>query len=590
MTHDCERASPPVPGPVRARVHDGAVARVTRFFNAALPDVFTELLQNARRAGANRIAVSTEGEGGAIRVTVADDGAGIADPAVLLSFGETGWDAAVAQAEDAAGMGLYSLARRGCAVSSRRRVHGGGPVSGGAPVLGGDPVSGWRLALTPEHFLGEEEAVAVRDDGAPYPHGTAIAFTASEPLEAIAAALAGAARHHPLPVAFNGETVKRRAFLDGARHPEVRQGIVFGVFKDRYESCNAPDLNFHGVTLCIGLPRIVAISGGVWSARADVLSCPELALVLPARKEAVETPFLAEVREAARSAVYRAMAAAEPVPRVARCDWKRARAAGIALPEPPPALRPWRPGIADTQDWREAPPFAPVGRDALVMAVDPDPQDAQAFYRAACRTGIADRLFEADTRFEGYGWYDALAQMRDIHADVAAGGMMRPLDALRAAASDGSGETGLPEAFVRPDAIHWHLDVVRGDGSPEWIAVPADLAFAGEASTWVADARPLVTASSDLAPEVLAALLRAGFFSPSDEVDADSWETQRERFDEEALHVALALLCSEDEARRRTIAEAVSREVLWAAPSDRDVRIDIRERKVEVAFEPPAGA
>ncbi len=586
MTHDCrhEAASPPVPGPVRARVHDGAIARVTRFFNAALPDVFTELLQNARRAGANRVEVSTERESGAIRVTVADDGAGIADPAVLLSFGETGWDATVAEGEDAAGMGLYSLARRGCAVSSRRRV------PGGDPALGGDPVPGWRLALTPEHFLGEEEAVAVRDDGAPYPHGTAIAFTASEPLEAIEAALAGAARHHPLPVAFNGETVKRRAFLDGARHPEVRRGVVFGVFRDRYESCNAPDLNFHGLTLCIGLPRIAAISGGVWSARADVLSCPELALVLPARKEAVETPFLAELREDARAAVYRAMAAADPVPRVAHGDWKRARAAGIALPEPPAELRPWRPGIADVEDWCQSPPFAPVGGDALVMAVDPDPQDAQAFHRAACRTGIADRLFEADTRFEGYGWYDALARVRDVHADVAAGGMTHPLDALRAMAGHKPDAPAFPEAFVRPDAIRWHLDVVRGDGSPERIAVPADLAFAGEASTWVGNARPLVTAASDIAPEDLAELLRAGFFSPSDDTDADSWETQCDRFDEEALHVALTLLCSEDEARRRTIAEAVSREVLWAAPSDRDVRIDIRRRKVEVAFEPRAGA
>ena len=580
MTHHSDGAPAllPVPGPVRARVHDGAIARVTRFFNAALPDVFTELLQNARRAGAGRIAVSTEGEGGAIRVTVADDGAGIADPAVLLSFGETGWDAGVAEGEDAAGMGLYSLARRGCAVSSRRRVPGG------------DPVSGWRLALKPEHFLGEAEAVAVPDHRAPYPHGASVSFTASEPLEAIKTALAGAARHHPLPVAFDGETVKRRAFLDGARHPEVWRGVVFEVFRDRYESCNAPDLNFHGLTLCIGLPRIDTVSGGVWSARADVLSCPELALVLPARKEAVETPFLAELREAACRAVYRAMAAADPVPRVAHGDRERARDAGIVLPEPPAELRPWRPGIADVEDWHQSPPFAPVGAAALVMAVDPDPQDAQAFHRAACRTGIADRLFEADTRFEGYGWYDALARVRGIHAGVAAGGATHPLDALRAMAGYRPGAPGFPEAFVRPDAIRWHLDAVRGDGPPERIAVPADLAFAGEASAWVADARPLVTAASDLAPEDLAELLRAGFFSPSDDTDADSWETQRDRFDEEALHVALTLLCSEDEARRRTIAEAVAREVLWAAPPDRDVRIDIRKRKVEVAFEPRAGA
>ena len=582
MTHhsDSTPASPSVPAPVRARVHDGAIARVTRFFNAALPDVFTELLQNARRAGATRIAISTEaetgGEGNAIRVTVADDGAGIADPAVLLSFGETGWDAPVAEGEDAAGMGLYSLARRGCALSSRRRDPGG------------NPMPGWRLALKPEHFLGEAEAVAIRDDGAPWPHGTAIAFMATETPGAIETALAGAARHHPLPVTFNGETVQRRAFLDGAHHPEVWRGIVFGIFRNRYESCNAPDLNFHGLTLGVGLPRIDAISGGAWSARVDVTSCPELALVLPARKEAVETPFLAELREAARCAIYRAMAAADPVPRVTHGDWKRARAAGIALPEPPAELRPWRPGIADIQGWREAPSFAPAGRGALVMAVDPDPQDAQAFHRAAVRAGIADRLFEADARFEGYGWYDALARVRNVHADIAAGGVTHPLDTLRAMAEYRSGAPEFPEAFVRPDAIRWHLDVVGADGTPESIAIPGDLAFAGEAAAWLDDARPLVTTASGLAPEDLADLLQAAFFSASDEVDADSWETQRNRFDEEALHVALRLLCSEDEAHRRTIAEAVSREILWAAPSDRDVRIDIRKRKVEVAFGPPA--
>ncbi len=577
MTHDSERASPPAPAPVRARVHEGAIARVTRFFNAALPDVFTELLQNARRAGANRIAVATEAEDGAISVVVADDGAGIADAAVLLSFGETGWDAAVAEGEDAAGMGLYSLARRGCAVSSRPRT----------PL--GDPASGWRLSLTPEHFLGEKEAIPVRDDGAPYPHGTAVAFTAAEPLEAIEAALDGATRHYPLPVAFNGEAVKRRAFLDGARHPEVWRGIVFGVFRDLRESYNVPDLNFHGLTLRVGLPRFDTVSGGVWSARADVRACPELALVLPARKEAVETPFLAELREAARISVYRAMTAAEPVPRVARGDWKRARDAGIALPEPPAELRPWRPGVADIEDWREAPPFAPVGHDALVMAIDPDPQDDQAFHRAARRAGLAGRLFEADTRLEGYGWYDALARVRGLRAEVMAGGVAQSLDVLRAAAAPSlPGAPELPQAFVRPDTIHWHLHVARADGSPESIAVPADLVFAGETCTWVRDARPLVTADAGMAPEELAELLRAAFFSPSDDADADSWETQRDRFDEEALHVALELLCSEDEARRRTIANAVSREILWAAPRDRAVRIDIRERKVDVAFEPPA--
>ena len=100
------------PASIRARVHDGAIDRVTRFFNATLADAFVELIQNARRAGATRIQVLTdtfpEAEGSvSIRVTVTDDGNGIANPAVLLSFGESGWDEDTARREDPAGIGVY---------------------------------------------------------------------------------------------------------------------------------------------------------------------------------------------------------------------------------------------------------------------------------------------------------------------------------------------------------------------------------------------------------------------------------------------------------------------------------------------------
>ena len=87
------------------------------------------------------------------------------------------------------------------------------------------------------------------------------------------------------------------------------------------------------------------------------------------------------------------------------------------------------------------------------------------------------------------------------------------------------------------------------------IAVPADLAFAGEAWSSLHDALPLVTADSGIAPEELARLLRAAFFSPSDDAEADSWETQLTRFEEEALHMSLKLMCSVEEARQRTIAD-----------------------------------
>ncbi len=88
------------------------------------------------------------------------------------------------------------------------------------------------------------------------------------------------------------------------------------------------------------------------------------------------------------------------------------------------------------------------------------------------------------------------------------------------------------------------------------------MAFAGEAWSWIDEAMPLVTEDSALQPHDLAALLMAGFFSPSDDADADSRETQRARFEEDALHLATRLLLSDDEACRASIAEAVRRELM----------------------------
>ena len=573
-----------LPVTIRARVHEGAIDRVTRFFDAGLAQAFTELIQNLRRSGAARIAVTTEAiekgqVSGAIRVTVGDDGDGIADPAVLLSFGESGWDRDTAQREDPACMGVYALSKRGCVISSRAR----GPLLDLAP--------GWRVALTPECFLGKEDAEVVEGD-APLPHGTAISFIAHESLATVEGALADAARYCPLPVTLNGKACRRKAFLDGAVHAERWRRLVFGVFRNRLTGFDAPDLNFHGLTLSVRLPSVDPVEGGAWSVRADIEACPELELVLPARREAVETPFLTEMREAARLAIYRAMAAADPAPRIAFKDHHKAAEAGIALPVPTAELRPWRPAIADIDDWRDTPSYAPVGAGTMVMAVDPEPQDAQALWRAADQAGIAgvECLFEGDARFEGYAWYDALARVTEIRIDVTEADVTHSLDALRGtdgcASPDTATAPGLPDTLARLDAIDMHLRIERSDGPPETMTVPGDVAFLGEDGSWVEDARPLVTRGSKLAPMQLTRLLHASYFSASDDAEADSYDTQSARFDQDATHMAIKLLATEDEARKHTIAEAVWREILWVMPRDREVSIKVNGGKVAVEFGP----
>ena len=552
--------SPP-PERIRARIHEGALSRVTRMYAAGLADVFTEALQNSRRAGATRVRVTidaSEDTPSAFTVTVTDDGAGIADPAVLLSFGENGWSEDLARREDAAGMGFLSLARRGCTVASRPRS---------APA--------WRVDLTPSHFLGEEEAAVVLGADAPRPHGTAVRFDAEENPEAVRRTLENAVRHYPLPVTLDDEDVPRRAFLDGAVHTESWRGLAFGVLTGRSRYRDEPDLNFHGLILPVRLPTVHPVDGPAFSVRADVGNCPELELVLPARKEAVETPFLDEMREAARVAIYRAMVAADSAPRIGFEDWRRARAAGVELPAPAPALRPWRPSIADTDNWLAGPAPEPLPAAALVMDVDIEAPEAQALWRAAERGGMAPRLFENDRRFEGYGWYDTLPRVTGVQFQIVGNGEVRPLVDY---------QTPLVEPPPRPDAIRVKLDVYYPDGTGETLMLDADLAFAGEAWAWLSDVRPLVTAGSAIEPAELAGILRDAFFSPSDESDADSWETQRTRFEEEAMHLALSLLCSEDEARRRSIACAVRRELSWLIPRDRAVTITVRGGEVGVEF------
>ena len=219
---------------------------------------------------------------------------------------------------------------------------------------------------------------------------------------------------------------------------------MFGVFKNRHAGYRVPDVNFHGLTLPVRLPQIDAVEGGVWSARADIGSCPELELVLPARKEAVETPFLEEMREAARLAVYRAIAQADPAPRLAWTDWHKAREAGIKIPEPPAELRPWRPSIADTDYLDERSTFAAVGNYAsgsspeqgMVMQADPEPPEAQALHRALKRAGRqggsepALRLFAPEPRFDGYPWYDALPRVTAIETRVTVNGASCSLESF----------------------------------------------------------------------------------------------------------------------------------------------------------------
>lgn len=561
---------------IRARIHDSAISRVTRTYDAGLPSIFAELLQNSRRAAATRIHIALAPNDHGHIVTVTDDGAGIHDPAVLLSFGENGWDQETVQREDAAGMGMLSLARRTCTITSR-------PRSSNAY-----PVDGWRVLLNPEHFLGQTEATVFTNDAAPLPQGTAVAFPTTESPTTIRSAAAAAAFHYPLPVVFQDHTdqtpvettLPAKSFLEGAAYTEGWNGIVFGVFRDGLAEYRKPDLNFFGLAIHVALPNVETVHGPTWTVRADVHDCPDLELVLPAREKPVENDFLQDLRDAAHLAIYRAMSS-HPSPRPTHRDWSRARASAIELTPPAALLLPWRPAVADADDWREPSRVAHPGDTALLVAFNPEPPDAQTLWRSADLNGIAPRLFEPDTRLEGYPWYDRLNRITAVDTRIAITDTPVSLEDWTRPEREPSGAIPLPP---RPATIALHLSIRSHSTPADDLVLPADLAFAGEPWSWVSDAMPLVTTESPLEPHQLADLIQAAFFSPSDDSEADSYVTQLDRFRESALHFSTRLLLSDEEACRTTIAEAVRRELIWLAPADRTVQITIRRPDVTVTI------
>jgi hypothetical protein len=106
---------------VQVRINEEGALRNQGYAFTDKYTLISELMQNARRAGAQRIEILYDEASKILRVI--DDGFGIEDFQKLLTFNESGWDEDTCQEERPFGIGfskcLYSASR--CMVSSRDR-------------------------------------------------------------------------------------------------------------------------------------------------------------------------------------------------------------------------------------------------------------------------------------------------------------------------------------------------------------------------------------------------------------------------------------------------------------------------------------
>ncbi|ANC50776.1 hypothetical protein CP97_15085 (plasmid) [Aurantiacibacter atlanticus] len=533
--------------PIRASVSPETIGKVTRLFNGSLSDILNELLQNARRAGASVVNVTTTPQKNGLRITLDDNGCGIDDPVRVLALGASRWDAAVANGEDPAGMGVFSLAGKATVIESR-------------PSSSSDA---WRIEIAPAAWTGDVDIVVDRSNRTT---GTSVSFVVPGVDEGTAEnALREAVQFFPVPVCFHGKEMPKKDFLCGAIHVEDWRGSRIGVFQGRTYH-RAPTVNFHGVAVFARLFEIPQIGKQEMHARIDIGHTPELQLVLPARKEFVENAGLDALKVACEAACYRAIAA-QTSHSLSFERYRRAAELGINLAEAEAVLNAWEPDIADNESGSEAGQRRTITSEEFLM----DAQEAhfgQIIARALHGTPIRAKLVDRNTAFEGYSWYDELRELSDPTFIVHADGTIHTVDAIAA-------DPPLP-AISAAQEIHLEYAIKeQGCSTAQRERVKADIVLTfpdGCCSDGIEDVTIAYVSSDSLQPDGLVDLLDNACFSAWNDSDADSWDTQHDRFLRDARELAYRILVGENAAIASQFRDAVAR-IMWTLPKGKSVTI-----------------
>lgn len=536
-------------GQSRVTVAPQVIEKSSRLFNAGIKDILNELFQNARRAGATRINISITRENEVRCLSVEDNGKGIFSDGVNIALGGSGWDEQIQNSEDPFGGGLFSLAHRSATLEG----------------------SGKRVHLTPDQF---EAKLPFDIEEAPERIGTRISFPVfSEETNAILEkACASAALYFPLPVHYHGGIAEQRDFLSGAMYREVWEGIEIGVFERGVRSSGA--INFYGVVVEQALPTVSmvfsSISGSVLCVKANVLDAPRLKLVLPARKEVFDDAFFKEFKIACERAIYRAISQL-PTHTLPFSSWRKAQSLGVALPEAKAALEPFIFPVADSSDWEWA-PVKEVPENAVVVVADMEPPEAQTIVRTLLRSregGVltGDVLFAAVPDYCGYSWYDALPEFDEFSMRVEHNGeRLSSHDAIAKL------KTG-----TRVERIVVSTTVSRSPSDRVTEEYHTDMLIYGDPEFyWGLDqAHVFLTNDADIEIDELTAFLFGAFFYASEDSDADSYDTQKAEFEQEARSLAISLLVSEADALKARLADAAERHLGYLAPKGQKCVITI---------------
>jgi len=253
--------------------------RSSRLFNNSIETILGEVIQNARRSGAKEIHIDWSHEENAEdRLTIQDNGSGIFRDGFNITLGSSGWGQELVEQEDAAGMGLFSLAQRNPTIISHNT----------------------KVQLTAAHFDGLE-AVEVESTES-FVEGTIISFDCQKN-RWLASWVQKVVELLPVQVFLEGEELNTGQCLvsPGPGQSVAFKGLRIGAKRSlkRAEAVSGHKgmtlvINYFGVVVCQpvkpALPGLSRISAPIY---IDVLETGKdrLQLVLPGRTGVVENDF-----------------------------------------------------------------------------------------------------------------------------------------------------------------------------------------------------------------------------------------------------------------------------------------------------------
>jgi hypothetical protein len=505
---------------IQARVSASFISKVDRLFSNSLSDIFIELLQNARRAGASLITVETAEGPTDTEIILADNGHGIQDFSFLLNLGESDWNEAVERAEDPAGMGFFSLFHSGVTVQS----------------------NGMEATISKDAFLGKAPVLVTEtlsSNG-----GTRLIFHRPESKTSVDSILRQACLFGSTDVSLNGSLIPRKDFLENALYAKSVHGVRIGVVVASYGSTR--NCNFHGKIIDAPIASTYASNvlppthpghGRSLGILLDVVETSSLHLKFPDRSAVVEDEALNVIIQEARKALFEYLASL-PQHLATYALYQEARSLGVDFQEATPHYESFyvspHDSSSDNMPFDTEWPFESlhIGQvdNCAVVELEDDTNDIHSFsfdlaFRDLSLPGSLQPIRQMPD-YQGYSWYDSLPICRGF--ELAIGG-----EKVEEVA-----DSPATDILTIVDELELSFVIDKVDHSRTFVHRP--LRFAGfcdeeETATLFIprDSDWIVTGSPFQGPFDLVEAARHLAFSFNDDAGADSYESQRDCFSDE---------------------------------------------------------